>query len=48
VTRRFYHAGYNVALGDIAIAAADTLARDLSSDQSSAFAVKLDVTSGPD
>jgi len=44
LTRRFHQAGYNVALGDIAVDAAEALARELSSDGSGAFAVKLDVT----
>lgn len=48
LTRRFHQAGYNVALGDIAVDAAETLARELSSDGSGAFAVKLDVTKKAD
>jgi 3-oxoacyl-[acyl-carrier protein] reductase len=48
LTRRFHQAGYNVALGDIAVDAAEPLARELSSDQSGAFAVKLDVTKKAD
>ncbi|WP_027209937.1 SDR family NAD(P)-dependent oxidoreductase [Burkholderia sp. WSM2232] len=48
VARRFHDAGYKVALGDIAVDAANTLARELSSDGSSAFAIKLDVTSKAD
>ncbi|MFM0687580.1 SDR family oxidoreductase [Paraburkholderia strydomiana] len=44
LTRRFHQAGYNVALGDIAVDVAEALARELSSDGSGAFAVKLDVT----
>ncbi|MFM0436182.1 SDR family oxidoreductase [Paraburkholderia strydomiana] len=48
LTRRFHQAGYNVALGDIAVDAAEALARELSSDQSGAFAVKLDVTKKAD
>jgi len=45
VARRFHHAGYKVALGDIAFDAAQALARELSSDGSSACAIRLDVTS---
>ncbi|WP_345816965.1 SDR family oxidoreductase (plasmid) [Paraburkholderia sp. PREW-6R] len=48
VARCFHAAGYNVALGDIALDAAGTLAHELSSDGSSAFALKLDVTSKRD
>ncbi len=48
LARRFHEAGYRVALGDIALDAAQTLARELSSDGSSAFAIKLDVTSKAD
>lgn len=48
LTRRFHQAGYNVALGDIAVDAAEALARELSSDGSGAFAVKLDVTKKAD
>jgi 3-oxoacyl-[acyl-carrier protein] reductase len=44
LTRRFHQAGYNVALGDISVDVAEALARELSSDGSGAFAVKLDVT----
>lgn len=48
VARRFHDAGYKVALGDIAVDAAHALARELSHDGSSAFAIKLDVTSKAD
>ncbi|SAK74591.1 3-oxoacyl-acyl carrier protein reductase [Caballeronia hypogeia] len=48
VARRFHEAGYKVALADIAVEAAQAAARDLSSDGSSAFALKLDVTSKAD
>lgn len=48
VARRFHAAGYNVALGDIALDAASTLAHELSGDGASAFAIKLDVTSKRD
>ena len=48
VARRFHDAGYKVALGDIAIEETQTLARELSADGSSAFAIKLDVTSKAD
>jgi 3-oxoacyl-[acyl-carrier protein] reductase len=48
LVRRFHDAGYRVALGDIAVDAAQALARELSSDGSSAFAIKLDVTSKAD
>lgn len=48
VARRFFDAGYRVALGDIAVDAAQALARELSSDGASAFAMKLDVTSKAD
>jgi 3-oxoacyl-[acyl-carrier protein] reductase len=48
VTRRFHHAGYNVALADIVVDAAQRLALELSSDAASAFAVKLDVTKKAD
>jgi len=48
VARRFHAAGYNVALADIAIEATQALAQELSEDRSSAFALKLDVTSKAD
>ncbi|MFL6638891.1 MAG: SDR family NAD(P)-dependent oxidoreductase [Paraburkholderia graminis] len=48
VARRFLDAGYRVALGDIAVDAAQALARELSSDGSRAFAIRLDVTSKAD
>jgi 3-oxoacyl-[acyl-carrier protein] reductase len=48
VARRFHDAGYRVALGDIAQDASQALARSLSGDGSSAFAIKLDVTSKGD
>lgn len=48
VARRFHHAGYKVALGDIAVEATQALASELSSDGSSAFAIRLDVTSKGD
>lgn len=48
VARRFHDAGYKVALGDIAIEETQALARELSADGSSAFAIKLDVTSKAD
>jgi 3-oxoacyl-[acyl-carrier protein] reductase len=48
LVRRFHRAGYKVALGDIAVDAAQALAGELSSDGSSALAVKLDVTSRAD
>ncbi|NIF56000.1 SDR family oxidoreductase [Burkholderia sp. Ax-1724] len=48
VARRFHHAGYKVALGDFAFDAAQALARELSSDGSSAYAIRLDVTSKAD
>lgn len=44
VARRFHEAGYKVALADIAIEPAQALAHELSSDGSSAFAIRLDVT----
>jgi 3-oxoacyl-[acyl-carrier protein] reductase len=44
VARRFHDAGYKVALSDVAVDAAEALARELSRDGSSAFAVRLDVT----
>jgi 3-oxoacyl-[acyl-carrier protein] reductase len=48
VARRFHDAGYKVALSDVAVDAAEALARELSRDGSSAFAVRLDVTSKAD
>jgi 3-oxoacyl-[acyl-carrier protein] reductase len=48
VARRFHDAGYKVALADIAIDAAQALANELSEDGSTAFAIKLDVTSKTD
>lgn len=48
LVRRFHDAGYKVALGDVAVDVAQALARELSNDGSSAFAVKLDVTSKAD
>lgn len=45
IATRFHAAGYAVAIGDIAFDAAQALARDLSADGSSAFALNLDVTS---
>ncbi len=48
IAARFHAAGYRVALGDIALDAAATVARDLSADGTSAFAIKLDVTSKQD
>ncbi|WP_153101112.1 SDR family NAD(P)-dependent oxidoreductase [Paraburkholderia hayleyella] len=48
VARRFHDAGYQVALGDIVIEEAQALARELSTDGSSAFALKLDVTAKAD
>ncbi|MGF6701760.1 3-oxoacyl-[acyl-carrier protein] reductase [Paraburkholderia sp. MM5496-R1] len=44
VARRFHEAGYRVALADIEIEPAQALAHDLSSDGSSACAIRLDVT----
>ncbi|CAB3780107.1 4-formylbenzenesulfonate dehydrogenase TsaC1/TsaC2 [Paraburkholderia ultramafica] len=44
IAARFHAAGYAVAIGDIAFDAAQALARDLSADGSSAFALNLDVT----
>ncbi|ACD16566.1 SDR family NAD(P)-dependent oxidoreductase [Paraburkholderia phytofirmans] len=44
IATRFHAAGYAVAIGDIAFDAADALARDLSADGSTAFALNLDVT----
>src|SRR5579863_5796594 len=44
VARRFHAAGYKVALADIAIEATQEIARELSSDGSSAIALPLDVT----
>ncbi|SIO47220.1 3-oxoacyl-[acyl-carrier protein] reductase [Burkholderia sp. GAS332] len=44
IATRFHAAGYAVAIGDIAFDAAQALARDLSADGSSAFALNLDVT----
>ena len=44
VARRFHAAGYKVALADIAIEATREIARELSSDGSSAIALPLDVT----
>lgn len=48
VARRFHEAGYKVALADIAIEAAQALARELSKDESSACAIRLDVASKAD
>jgi 3-oxoacyl-[acyl-carrier protein] reductase len=48
VARRFHDAGYKVALSDVAVDAVEALARELSRDGSSAFAVRLDVTSKAD
>jgi 3-oxoacyl-[acyl-carrier protein] reductase len=48
VARRFHEAGYKVALADIAVEAAKTLARELSDDGTSACAIKLDVSSKAD
>ena len=48
VARRFHAAGYRVALADIAIDATRKLARELSDDEATAFALKLDVTSKAD
>ncbi|WP_250440616.1 SDR family oxidoreductase [Caballeronia sp. AZ1_KS37] len=48
VARRFHAAGYRVALADIAIEATQALACELSADQSSAFAIRLDVASKTD
>ncbi|SAL72893.1 3-oxoacyl-acyl carrier protein reductase [Caballeronia terrestris] len=48
VARRFHEAGYKVALADIAVEAAQALARELSKDESSACAIKLDVASKAD
>ncbi|MDR5759364.1 SDR family NAD(P)-dependent oxidoreductase [Caballeronia sp. LZ035] len=48
VARRFHEAGYRVALADIAVEAAQSVAQDLSVDGSSACAIKLDVTSKAD
>ncbi|CDY73825.1 3-oxoacyl-[acyl-carrier protein] reductase [Caballeronia glathei] len=48
VARRFHEAGYKVALADIAVEAAKTLARELSEDGTSACAIKLDVSSKAD
>ena len=45
IATRFHAAGYAVAIGDIAFDAAQALARELSADGSSAFALNLDVTS---
>lgn len=45
IATRFHQAGYRVAIGDIAIDAAEALARDLSPDNSTACALNLDVTS---
>src|SRR5215469_9152367 len=44
IAARFHAAGYRVALGDVAVEAATATARSLSTDESSAFALKLDVT----
>ncbi len=44
IATRFHAAGYAVAIGDIAFDAAQNLARELSADGSSAFALTLDVT----
>lgn len=48
VARRFHDAGYKVALADIAIEPAQALARELSHDESSACAIRIDVTSKAD
>ncbi|SAL83734.1 3-oxoacyl-acyl carrier protein reductase [Caballeronia arvi] len=48
VARRFHAAGYKVALADIEMEATRSLAQALSEDQSSAWALKLDVTSKAD
>src|SRR5579859_3645168 len=48
IATRFHAAGYTVALGDIAVEATQALASELSSDGSSAFAIRLDVTSKAD
>jgi 3-oxoacyl-[acyl-carrier protein] reductase len=45
IATRFHAAGYRVAIGDIALDAAQAIAHDLSADGSSAFALELDVTS---
>ena len=44
IATRFHAAGYAVAIGDIAFDAAQNLARELSADGLSAFALTLDVT----
>lgn len=48
VARRFHAAGYNVALADIAVEPTQALARELSEDESSACALRLDVSSKAD
>lgn len=45
IAAHFHAEGYCVAIGDIAFDAADALARDLSTDGSTACALQLDVTS---
>lgn len=45
IATRFHAAGYRVAIGDIALDAAEALAGDLSADGSTACALRLDVTS---
>jgi 3-oxoacyl-[acyl-carrier protein] reductase len=45
IAARFHAEGYRVAIGDIALDAAEALARDLSADGSTACALNLDVTS---
>lgn len=44
IAARFHAAGYRVVLADVAFDAAAATARALSADESSAFALKLDVT----
>ncbi|MBN3759012.1 SDR family oxidoreductase [Paraburkholderia sp. Tr-20389] len=44
VAQQFHRAGYKVALADIAFDAAQALAVELSADQSTACAIRLDVT----
>ncbi|SDV47019.1 SDR family NAD(P)-dependent oxidoreductase [Chitinasiproducens palmae] len=48
IARRFHEAGYRVALADIAVDDAAALARTLSPDGGTAFALRLDVTSKAD
>jgi 3-oxoacyl-[acyl-carrier protein] reductase len=45
IATRFHAAGYRVAIGDLALDAAQTLARELSADGATACALDLDVTS---